>query len=242
MSKPTQRRGYHHGDLRSALLDAATALVRQHGPSGFSLREAARDVGVDPAACYRHFRDRSDLLVAIAQRGFERLAVRMKRATAAQADESWDARLVGMGKVYVRFACEHPAEFRVMFGESGTHSRDPRLRPPALERSPYEQLEDLIRGWSQAHGIQLDVTRVALSFWSGAHGVARLVVDGALALSPAEGIALAEQVAELLVAGHLSSAGGVADRPGAERSPAAAAFEPRRTAKRARAVRPGQRK
>jgi AcrR family transcriptional regulator len=203
MPKRTKRRGYHHGDLRSALLDAATALVREHGPAGFSLREAARDVGVDPAACYRHFRDRHALLMAIAQRGFARLATRMKRATIALPDGSWDSRLIALGRVYVRFACDHPAEFRVMFGESGTHSRDPRLRLPETERSPYEQLEDSIRGWSQAHGLNVDVARTALVFWSGVHGVARLVVDGALGLTPPETATLAEEVAERLVGGYL---------------------------------------
>jgi AcrR family transcriptional regulator len=217
MSK-RQRRGYHHGDLRSALIDAATGLVREHGSSGFSLREAARQVGVDPAACYRHFRDRSDLLMAIAQRGFERLAARMERATAARAGKSWESRLVAMGKIYVRFACEHPAEFRVMFGESGTHARDPRLRLATVERSAYEQLEDLIRGWSTARDLNLDVTRTALTFWSGVHGVARLVVDGALALTQTDATALAEEVSVLLIDGRLrESSGKSSEGPGSAR-------------------------
>jgi AcrR family transcriptional regulator len=203
MPKPARRRGYHHGDLRSALINAATALVREHGPSGFSLREAARDVGVDPAACYRHFRDRGDLLVAIAQLGFEQLASRMQRATAAARDTSPGDRLIAMGKVYVRFAWEHSAEFRVMFGESGTHARDPRLRLPSVKRSAYDQLEDAIDALCRDAGRRLDVTRTALTFWSGVHGVARLVVDGALRLSLHEALSLAEEVVSRLAAGYL---------------------------------------
>jgi AcrR family transcriptional regulator len=203
MPKRTQRRAYHHGDLRSALIDAATALVREHGASAFSLREAAREVGVDPAACYRHFRDRNDLLIAIAQRGFERLAARLKRATAPLPSEAWERRLAAMARVYIRFAFEFPAEFRVMFGESGTHARDPRLRLETVERSAYEQLEDTIRGWSGARDLRLDVTRAANVFWSGLHGVARLVVDGALALTLPETIALADELTRRLIAGHL---------------------------------------
>jgi AcrR family transcriptional regulator len=201
MPKRAVRRGYHHGDLRSALIDAATVLVREHGSAGFSLREAARRVGVDPAACYRHFEDRQALLVAIAQRGFERLAGRVKRATQTLAPEAWEARLVAMAKVYVRLACDHPAEFRVMFGESGTHARDQRLRLPSVDRSGYEQLEDAIAGFSRSEGLKLDVTRTALVFWSGVHGVARLVTDGALTLSSAEAIALSEEVARRLIDG-----------------------------------------
>ena len=203
MPKRKARRDYHHGDLRSALIDAATKLVREHGASGFSLREAARQLGVDPAACYRHFRDRSDLLVAIAQRGFEELAARFEGAMAPVSGASWEDRLLTMGQAYVRFACEHPAEFRVMFGDSGTHARDPRLRLPSVTRSPYEQLEDVIGGWSRAKDLSLDVTLSARIFWSGVHGAARLVVDGALPLSVDEALALADGVVERLYAGCL---------------------------------------
>jgi AcrR family transcriptional regulator len=201
MPKRKARRAYHHGDLRAALIDAATALVREHGSSGFSLREAAREVGVDPAACYRHFRDRGDLLVAIAQRGFERLATRMQRVTSAHPRDA-RARLVAMASVYVRFASEYPAEFRVMFGESGTHARDQRLRLPTVERSAYEQLEDATRAWSSAEGLALDVPRTSLTLWCGAHGVARLAVDGAVAMSSAEAATLAEEVARRLLDGY----------------------------------------
>ena len=61
-----EREGYHHGDLRNALLEAAVRLVAQKGPEGFSLREAAREVGVSPAAAYRHFADKLALLTALA--------------------------------------------------------------------------------------------------------------------------------------------------------------------------------
>src|SRR5262245_51524515 len=67
------RRSYHHKDLRAALIETATALISERGAAAFSLREAARVVGVDAAACYRHFRDREDVLVAIAQLGFREL-------------------------------------------------------------------------------------------------------------------------------------------------------------------------
>jgi hypothetical protein len=126
----------------------------------------------------------------------------MKRATAAVPAGAHEPRLVAMGKVYVRFAIEHPAEFRVMFGESGTHARDPRLRLPTVERSPYEQVEDAVRQWAGAAGLELDVTTTANAFWCGQHGVARLVVDGALELSPTQSIALSEEVSRRMIAGY----------------------------------------
>jgi len=200
-ARADRRPDYHHGDLRAALVAAATELVRLHGAAGFSLREAARQVGVDPAACYRHFRDRQELLIAIAQRGFADFALSMATAMKAAASRSYEERFVAMAQSYVRFASEHPAEFRVMFGDSGTHARDLRLRLPEVERSAYQQLEDLIEVWIRDEGVAVDPAKVAVAFWSGAHGVARLVVDGALAASSTEALAHVAEVSATLYRG-----------------------------------------
>jgi AcrR family transcriptional regulator len=68
------RRGYHHGNLREALIHAALQLISQKGPAGFTFAEAARQAGVGPAAPYRHFRDRDALMADVARRGFERFS------------------------------------------------------------------------------------------------------------------------------------------------------------------------
>src|SRR5438874_12995334 len=73
-------RGYHHGNLKEALLQAALDLIAQKGPAGFTFAEAARSAGVSPAAPYRHFRDRDELLASIAQRGFEQFEARLNAA------------------------------------------------------------------------------------------------------------------------------------------------------------------
>jgi AcrR family transcriptional regulator len=73
-------RGYHHGNLKEALLRAALELIAQKGPAGFTFAEAARWAGVSPAAPYRHFRDRDELLASVALRGFERFAVVLEKA------------------------------------------------------------------------------------------------------------------------------------------------------------------
>src|SRR5262245_19019392 len=72
------RRGYHHGNLREALVDAALDLIAQKGPAGFTFAEAARHAGVSPAAPYRHFRDRDALMADVARRGFERFEQRLR--------------------------------------------------------------------------------------------------------------------------------------------------------------------
>jgi AcrR family transcriptional regulator len=199
--KPAPRGRYHHGDLRTALLAAAAELVRQDGAASFSLREAARRVGVDPAASYRHFRDRGEVLLALAQQGFEALAADIAKALTAAGVVEPARALQVMGKSYVRFALAHPAEFRVMFGESGTTAQDPRLRLPTIPRTAYEQLEDRVGAWNREGKHGLDVTLCARALWSGVHGLARLLLDGALVLDEAEADALVETLIESLLRG-----------------------------------------
>src|SRR3954463_13549124 len=108
---------YHHGDLRNSLIQAALTLVAERGVEGFSLREAARVVGVSPSACYRHFADREELLAAVAHEGLHTLAEQMRLAAAAHGGASaFDAvcRFWAYSEAYLHFALEHPAHFRVM--------------------------------------------------------------------------------------------------------------------------------
>src|ERR1700733_15518622 len=74
------RRGYHHGNLREALIEAALELIGAKGPAGFTIAEAARLAGVSPAAPYRHFRDADALLAEVALRGYDRFAERLAKA------------------------------------------------------------------------------------------------------------------------------------------------------------------
>src|SRR6187455_2832270 len=88
---PTGPRGYHHGNLKEALIRAALELIAQKGPAGFTFAEAARWAGVSPAAPYRHFRDRDELLADVARRGFEEFAEALKRAWNGGAPEPFAA-------------------------------------------------------------------------------------------------------------------------------------------------------
>src|SRR5437868_12487572 len=101
-------RGYHHGNLKEALIRAALELIAAKGPAGFTFAEAARSAGVSPAAPYRHFRDRDELLTDIARQGFARFAAVL---AAAWNDGQPDARsaLGQLGKAYLAFARTEPA-------------------------------------------------------------------------------------------------------------------------------------
>jgi len=197
-------RSYHHGDLRAALIAASTDLIKKKGVAGFSLREAARVVGVDASACYRHFRDRQAVLIAIAQTGFARLATIFARERTKQQAAEVDDKIVGLLLAYFDFATKHPAEFRVMFGESGLHSRDPRLRPRDTARTAAEQLEDLAAEYAKKERISsIGAVELANALWAIAHGTARLVIDGAATLDEREAHALIDGAAVALLNGAL---------------------------------------
>ncbi len=114
------RRGYHHGNLRESLIDAARFLIAERGPQGFTLIEAARLVDVSPAAPYRHFKDRDALVEAVAERGFTVFAERLReahRAARASAEGGADAirPLQRMGAAYLAFSREEPGYYGAMF-------------------------------------------------------------------------------------------------------------------------------
>src|SRR6516164_1404378 len=121
-----RERGYHHGNLREALLQAALDLIGQKGAAGFTFADAARMAGVSPAAPYRHFRDRDELLSSIAQRGFEQF----ETALAGAWDDGRPDTLTAferVGKAYLAFAREEPAFYSAMFESGVSVDADPAL-------------------------------------------------------------------------------------------------------------------
>ena len=193
------RTAYHHGDLRSALVASAVQLVEQHGPAAFSLREAARDVGVSPNAAYRHFEDKSSLMTAAAAAGFADMAERMQAAMAQRSGRRGTApaveRFKAVGRAYVEFACEHPHLFRLMFSEWGAGCLGPAAAPPAV--TPWTLLGAALDGLV-ADGLLSPIQRegAELKSWSVVHGIASLAIEG-LAAEPG-GTDHAEELESLL--------------------------------------------
>src|SRR5215468_3597973 len=171
------RRGYHHGNLREALIGAALDLISQKGPAGFTFAEAARQAGVSPAAPYRHFRDRDALMADVARQGFERFAQRLAAAW-NDGRPSPVAALEHLGRAYLGFAREEPAYFSAMF-ESGV--------PVATHRDLQEASDRafaVLRGACEAVVAALPLAKrppalmMALHIWSLSHGIASLFARG----------------------------------------------------------------
>jgi AcrR family transcriptional regulator len=175
-SKVTDKGGrYHHGDLRRALVEAALELVKEQGPSGITLREAARRAGVTHAAPYRHFADKEALLAAVAEEGFLRLRSEIE-TTLEQVHPRERVETVGVS--YVRFARKNPSQFRVMFG---SQVGDKRSYPSLLQadQAVFDLLCSAIRSAQESGDMGPgDPARMGMIAWSMLHGVAALVVDG----------------------------------------------------------------
>src|ERR1700730_77631 len=124
------RRGYHHGNLREALIRAALDLIAEKGPAGFTFADAARSAGVSSAAPYRHFRDRQALLADVARRGFELFEQRLDRAWNEGRPDPFAA-FENVGRAYLAFAREEPAFYSAMFEAGLPLDGDPGLQQAA---------------------------------------------------------------------------------------------------------------
>ncbi len=179
MTVAGEMRPYHHGALRTALLEAAETVLTERGSQGFTLRECARRAGVSHAAPAHHFGDVAGLLTALAQAGFDRLAatIAAERDTAPPGDAR--ARLAAAGRGYVRFACEWPQLFRLMFGDGRLDRAD-----PALAAAGHAAFTLLIDAVTAAHpgttSSDPDVRSRTVRAWALVHGLAFLVLDGQL--------------------------------------------------------------
>jgi len=118
---------YHHGNLRAALIEAAIEIIGEEGGIGFQLRAVARRAGVSPAAPYRHFRDKADLLNSVADDVANRF-LQVTEFEVAKAGEAPLAQMQAQGVAFMKFAVSHPAHFRVMNQPSIAQGFDDRLQ------------------------------------------------------------------------------------------------------------------
>lgn len=176
-----QEGSYHHGNLRSALLQRAEAVLAGAGVAGISLRGLARDVGVSHAAPTRHFRDRQALLDALVLDGFSDLDQRMRAA--AGGPGSVEERLTELGRAYVGFATERAALLGLMF--AAKHEGPVTEELHRLGHTCLEITAELIAEAQQAGVVRPgDPVRLAQVAFSAAHGLATLAVGGLLDDTP----------------------------------------------------------
>jgi AcrR family transcriptional regulator len=174
---PKAERGYHHGNLREAMVATALNLIALRGPGSFTLAEVARAIGVSGAAPYRHFRDRNALIADIARQGFENFAAELRRA--------WDngrpnpvRAIENCGRAYLAFARREPAFYAAMFEPGFPLENEPALL--AASEHAFHVLRQAAEAVTRAMPTKgrPPATMVALHIWSLCHGVASLFIDG----------------------------------------------------------------
>jgi AcrR family transcriptional regulator len=164
----TSESNYHHGALREALIAAGLRALEGQAGADLSLRELAREVGVSPAAVYRHFPNKDALLAALGREGLEMLGAAQRAAYDAAGRGAGG--FIETGRAYVRFALAHPALFRVTFAHC-----DPAQLPADKTDPASRLLHDATVALTGAEGPGAE--RLALQAWALGHGVAMLMLD-----------------------------------------------------------------
>lgn len=171
------KRGYHHGNLRQALVEAALKLIESRGPTGFTLSEAAKQAGVTPAAVYRHFEGREDLIAEAARQGYEIFADLMEYAF-AKGQPSALASFEATGRAYLAFARRYPGHYVAMFESGISVNRTPELAHESgralgvLERAAVELSQHI------PPDRRPPAQMVSSHIWAMCHGVVELFARG----------------------------------------------------------------
>jgi AcrR family transcriptional regulator len=171
------RKGYHHGNLKQALIDATIGLITDKGPSGFTMSEAAKQAGVSAAAPYRHFKGREDLIAEVAKQGFAIFADLLEYAY-AKGGGSAVASLEATGRAYLAFARKHPGHYIAMFESGVSINADPELASVANRA-----LNVLVKA---ADNLSSNLpknkrppsTMVSQHIWAMSHGIVELYARG----------------------------------------------------------------
>ena len=172
------KRGYHHGNLRQALVEAALELIADQGPTGFTLSEAAKAADVTPAAVYRHFAGRDDLIAEVARQGYDIFAALMEFAynngqpTALAAFEA-------TGRAYLAFARKYPGHYMAMFESGLSLQAHPDLAIVAQKaRAVLEQAAEQLSQHLPTNK-RPPSSMFSAHIWALSHGVVELYMRGA---------------------------------------------------------------
>lgn len=197
---------YHHGDLYNALIIAAAQVIEEHGISGFSLAKAARQAGVSAAAPYRHFRDKDDLLFAVAHLAFYALGQRCEQQAAPHPKDSSE-HILALGEAYLTFMIEHKAFYELMWGDAEQRHWEDEMHASPCSYS-FNLLLDAVTQWHKANNISSDTpTNIALRMWASTQGFATLSINQHLQRfdQHADPIKLFRASAKIMLAGLLQA-------------------------------------
>ena len=161
---------YHHGDLSRGLVEAGRRILESEGPDALSLRAVAREAGVSPAAPYHHFKDKGELLDAVASDGWRMLNQAITEARAKETDPL--AAMTEIGVAYVCFAREHPALYRIMYRSACDQEKMPEHAKG--DESGWNQVQQAIIDAGRDPHDEREMRLIQIAAWCAAHGVAEM--------------------------------------------------------------------
>lgn len=171
------KRGYHHGNLRQALVEATLALIEKKGPQGFTLSEAAKAADVTPAAVYRHFAGREDLIAEVARQGYEIFAALMDFAY-DNGKPSALAAFEATGRAYLAFARKYPGHYQAMFESGLSINTNPDLALVAARASAVLEKAATALSANIAPEKRPPPAMFSAHIWAMSHGVVELFTRG----------------------------------------------------------------
>ena len=167
--------GYHHGNLRQALIDAGVRIINESGEEGLSLRKVAASCGVTHAAPYAHFKDKDELINAIKASVNEQFMEELRQAAAGGQDA--EKALINMGRSYVSFFARNPDYFRFLFGNQNIVAHLQPDKRYEEDYPPFALLKDTYRKYLKEKNIKKNKEKQELELihlWSSAHGLAAI--------------------------------------------------------------------
>jgi AcrR family transcriptional regulator len=177
------KRGYHHGNLRQALIDAALTLIAGQGPNGFTLSEAAKTADVTPAAVYRHFSGRDELIAEVARQGYDIFAALMEFAY-NNGQPSALAAFEATGRAYLAFARKYPGHYMAMFESGLNFAAYPELGEIALRAKAVQERAAAGLAAHLPEAKRPPASMFSAHIWAMSHGVVELFMRGPANRSP----------------------------------------------------------
>lgn len=168
---------YHHGDLRTALLNATIEMINQQGVEAITMRKLSEWIGVSRTAAYRHFSDKADLLTATAIEGFKQFTHALRTA---RLDDAVDeiSQFKNMGQAYMFFAMKHAAYYRLMFSDNHVQQNDVLQN---ASTQAFTELFLMIEALQEKQLIKCEAPKMqAIYTWSLMHGLSSLIIDNKL--------------------------------------------------------------
>lgn len=200
---PSTRKGYHHGRLREAMIEAAVGLIEEVGPYAVTVREVARRAGVSPGAPFRHFPTRAALLTAVAEEAMRRFQAEIAAALAAAGSASPRARLLTVGRAYLAWALRNPTHFKVISNRDLIdYASSSTLM--GINAQTQALMEGLFRAAHEAGELRSDdIGGQVLASRALVYGLARMAADGHLPQLglAGDGTAALDAALELMLAG-----------------------------------------